>query len=1020
MASPNCENKYITLLDLARQSKIITGDTACFAGKIQAGLPFSGYPTGVDIETMGSIGVIPWPSSGSTAVFSSNTVTTVFDVANPLSPFFPTFSGITGTSWTNPIFSAHTSGLTLPITLFTADTQEVGPFWFPTETGMTGDHVITTQVTGYTLIYSFEDLSSPQSGPPLDPYVIFSGITSVVIQGWSAGTLDYKGPIDYLRSREDATIDNRLTTKKLRVTGGASASTIGHVLTQIDELGNAGWRASSGASADTNTFVVSGLLDGSDDLILTYNTAGTVPAIDLSNLRFTGNTSGDCITDLFITNLHGCSPITVHDNLIFDGCDVLTGISETMVFGRNLTLSGVTHLNTFANIMLGGEDNVISTPFGFFVNSSGILGGFGNKIEGRSTAVFIMGADDSTVTSSSVNNSLILGGRDHIINGGINNSLILGGTNITATDDDTVYVPNLNIGTIGSGSPSINLGLDSSGNVVTGTTFTGNTSGDCITDLYTTNIHSCSPLNINPLDEGNVYFGSTSGVSIDVLNSRVGVGVDTPEEKLHVMDGDIKVDNTGLFYTDVARTIGAFIAVSGGTDELVQVGAQIPGSEGISIGSRGSTAPSTGPLDSSGYGKNSDGFIYSSAAQNGLNIISQDGGATKEDYIRFYAGKDAGSPADMFISGTSSPSSSFIGMGTETPTEKLHVVGSIRMVDGTEQVGYVLTSDADGVGSWQAASGGGSSGFSWSDPVVKTGNTSGTCIDQLFVSIISGCSPVTIGSSINLVGALGTPGLIYAQPSGGMISGDINTSYGGHGFTDSGSPRVINKDGDESMALCIDHPYLGAMDYKNSGGRDEIFKFGVTTSAGTTGLTTSFGTGESMGMILNSDSSKIASGVTRSVIIGGSNITATTSDTVYVPNLNIGTVGGSTPINNLGIDGDGNVVAGNGGINPYNNVGSASTLTWDVSGTSTNYEITLTANTELTMTNVRNGDYGTLIIHQDNSGSRELTFAGGTNYVVNGGGGAPTLTTDAFAIDILSFTYNGDSFFWTVGNDYLA
>ena len=32
-----CKTKYTTLLDLSRQAKIITGDTACFDGKIQDG-----------------------------------------------------------------------------------------------------------------------------------------------------------------------------------------------------------------------------------------------------------------------------------------------------------------------------------------------------------------------------------------------------------------------------------------------------------------------------------------------------------------------------------------------------------------------------------------------------------------------------------------------------------------------------------------------------------------------------------------------------------------------------------------------------------------------------------------------------------------------------------------------------------------------------------------------------------------------------------------------------------------------
>lgn len=49
----SCENKYITLLDLSRQAKVITGETACFDGKIQVGLPFSGYPTGVDTGKIG-------------------------------------------------------------------------------------------------------------------------------------------------------------------------------------------------------------------------------------------------------------------------------------------------------------------------------------------------------------------------------------------------------------------------------------------------------------------------------------------------------------------------------------------------------------------------------------------------------------------------------------------------------------------------------------------------------------------------------------------------------------------------------------------------------------------------------------------------------------------------------------------------------------------------------------------------------------------------------------------------------
>ncbi|MBC7412373.1 MAG: hypothetical protein H7331_07955 [Bacteroidia bacterium] len=46
-----------------------------------------------------------------------------------------------------------------------------------------------------------------------------------------------------------------------------------------------------------------------------------------------------------------------------------------------------------------------------------------------------------------------------------------------------------------------------------------------------------------------------------------------------------------------------------------------------------------------------------------------------------------------------------VGIGTTNPDEKLHVVGSLKVVDGTQGVGKVLTSDATGKGTWQAVNG---------------------------------------------------------------------------------------------------------------------------------------------------------------------------------------------------------------------------------------------------------------------------------------------------------------------------
>ena len=156
-------------------------------------------------------------------------------------------------------------------------------------------------------------------------------------------------------------------------------------------------------------------------------------------------------------------------------------------------------------------------------------------------------------------------------------------------------------------------------------------------------------------------------------------------------------------------------------------------------------------------------------------------------------------------------------------------------------------------------------------------------------------------------------------------------------------------------------------------------------------------------------------------------LTATTiSATTY---LNL-PVSGLTAGSNISITGNnGNFtiavtgVTGGSSIDPYYNSGSGSTITWDVSGQSTNYEATLTATTTLNLTGVTNGDYGTIIINQDGVGSRTLTLGtvnglSTTHRVANGGGGVVILTSNASATDILTFTYNGTVMFWTVGNDY--
>ena len=91
---------------------------------------------------------------------------------------------------------------------------------------------------------------------------------------------------------------------------------------------------------------------------------------------------------------------------------------------------------------------------------------------------------------------------------------------------------------------------------------------------------------------------------------------------------------------------------------------------------------------------------------------------------------------------------------------------TLRVRDGAT-TGYVLTSDTDGVATWQYNS----TGFS--------GNTEATCISELWVSTISGCSPVTIGSSIQSSTSSATGATSFAYGLNTIASGLRSHAEGG-------------------------------------------------------------------------------------------------------------------------------------------------------------------------------------------------------------------------------------------------
>jgi hypothetical protein len=100
---------------------------------------------------------------------------------------------------------------------------------------------------------------------------------------------------------------------------------------------------------------------------------------------------------------------------------------------------------------------------------------------------------------------------------------------------------------------------------------------------------------------------------------------------------------------------------------------------------------------------------------------------------------------------------------------------------------------------------------------------------------------------------------------------------------------------------------------------------------------------------------------------------------------------------------------------PFVTLTDAATVTWATSGNPVNNAIvTLGGNRTLSITGAISGSTGVLKVIQDGTGSRTLTLPAGSKAP----GGAFTLTTTAAAIDVLSFTYDGTSYLWTIGKAF--
>jgi len=192
-----------------------------------------------------------------------------------------------------------------------------------------------------------------------------------------------------------------------------------------------------------------------------YNTASTTHSTTLGGYNNV------------VSGTYGSSVIGGHDNNASGNATIIAGGGANENSGSySMIGAGSSNLITsYFSFVGGGNQNNITATKSFIgggqnntasgANSS-LIGGQDNIASGNFSSVI---GGQSNISSS--NESIVIGGRENMVSG--QRSVVLGGINITGTTNDTVYVPNLNIQTIGAGASISNLGIDALGNVVTGT-----------------------------------------------------------------------------------------------------------------------------------------------------------------------------------------------------------------------------------------------------------------------------------------------------------------------------------------------------------------------------------------------------------------------------------------------------------------------------------------------------------------------------------------------------------------------
>ena len=415
---------------------------------------------------------------------------------------------------------------------------------------------------------------------------------------------------------------------------------------------------------DGGTVDLSGYLDNTDDqqitdfslsgttLTLTLEDGGT-RTVDIAGIEHTGTTGS-----VFFASATG-TPTEDNTNLFWNDANNRLGIG---------TASPTSTLHVMGDINIGGSDTRLIRFRNAADNdhaSIGILNG-GLVLSGHSQAtnagdehIFIKNGGNVGIGTINPNEKL-----------NVNGNAIIGSNNVDAT---------LN----GQGTFQANSDLNNAGFIATPWVYARAIEGDQRGGAATM-ITLGGQNGFTNNDQIGFITNGQQRMLVDT-NGNVGIGITSPSEKLDV-NGIAQLGNTGAT-NGVVHMIGKY----SGNNHLNIYGSEF--SSGATVIGY-ATQPKSGTAG------------YVSSAQN----VSLPRGILKNDgNLQFLTASSAlvnigtdivMTPRFTVLNGGN------VGIGTTSPSAKLEVAGQIKITGGTPGAGKVLTSDANGLATWQAISSG--------------------------------------------------------------------------------------------------------------------------------------------------------------------------------------------------------------------------------------------------------------------------------------------------------------------------